>query len=32
MRRVTSWQDPVFRDGVGEKLSQVYDHPDQIDL
>jgi hypothetical protein len=32
MRRIESWHDPIFRDGVGAKLSQVYQHPDQIDL
>ncbi len=30
--RIESWDDPIFRDGLGEKLSQVYDSPDDIDL
>lgn len=31
-RRIESWDDPIFRDGVGEKMSKVYDSPDDIDL
>jgi len=30
--RIESWDDPIFRDGLGEKLSQVYDSPDDLDL
>jgi len=29
---ITSFDDPAFRDGVGERLASVYDSPDQIDL
>ena len=32
MPPITSFDDPVFRDGVGERLAQVYDSPEQIDL
>lgn len=30
--RIESFDDPAFRDGVGERLAQVYDSPDQVDL
>lgn len=30
--RIESFDDPIWRDGVGEKLAQVYDSPDQVDL
>ncbi|MEL7428911.1 MAG: peroxidase family protein, partial [Pseudomonadota bacterium] len=30
--RIESFDDPVFQDGVGERLAQVYDSPDEIDL
>ncbi len=29
---ITSFDDPAFRDGAGERLADVYDSPDQIDL
>ncbi|OED40207.1 hypothetical protein AB833_12315 [Chromatiales bacterium (ex Bugula neritina AB1)] len=32
VRRIESWDDPIFRGGVGEKLASVYDSPDDIDL
>ena len=32
MPPVTSFDDPAFREGVGARLAQVYDNPDQIDL
>ena len=32
LSRIDSFDDPVFRDGVGDKLAQVYDHPDDIDM
>ncbi len=30
--RITSFDDPIFADGVGEKLASVYDNVDQVDL
>ena len=32
LRPITSFNDPIFRDGVGAELASVYDSPDQIDL
>ena len=32
MRRITSFNDPIFAPGVGAKLAEIYDSPDQIDL
>ena len=29
---ITSFDDPAFRDGAGERLASVYDSPDQVDL
>jgi len=29
---ITSFDDPAFRDGVGERLASVYDSPDDIDM
>lgn len=29
---ITSFDDPVFREGVGARLASVYDSPDDIDL
>ncbi|MEZ5477528.1 MAG: peroxidase family protein [Thiolinea sp.] len=30
--RIESFDDPIWKDGIGEKLSQVYAHPDDVDL
>ena len=32
LHRITSFDDPIFTGDSGEKLAQVYDHPDDIDL
>lgn len=32
LSRIESFDDPIWRDGVGEKLAQVYDSPDDVDL
>ncbi|OED42435.1 hypothetical protein AB833_07315 [Chromatiales bacterium (ex Bugula neritina AB1)] len=32
LHRITSFDDPIFADGVGEKLASVYDNVDQVDL
>ena len=32
LSRIESFDDPIFQDGVGEKLASVYDSPDDIDL
>jgi len=32
MPKITSFDDPIFQDGVGEKLASVYNSPDDIDL
>lgn len=32
MRKIESFDDPVFQDGVGEQLASVYASPDEIDL
>jgi hypothetical protein len=32
MPEIKSFDDPAFRDGVGARLAQVYDSPDDIDL
>ncbi|PIE02178.1 MAG: peroxidase [Thiothrix nivea] len=32
LSRIESFDDPVWREGVGEKLAQVYDSPDDVDL
>ncbi len=32
LSRIESFDDPVWRDGVGAKLAQVYDSPDDVDL
>jgi hypothetical protein len=29
--RITSFDDPIFQDGFGAKLAEVYDSPDDID-
>ena len=31
LRRITSFDDPIFQDGYGSKLAQVYNSPDEID-
>lgn len=30
--RIESFNDPIWREGVGERLAQVYDSPDDVDL
>lgn len=32
LSRIESFDDPIWRDGVGEKLAQIYDSPDDVDL
>lgn len=32
MRKIESFNDPIFQEGVGEKLASVYSSPDEIDL
>ncbi|MEZ5452066.1 MAG: peroxidase family protein [Thiothrix sp.] len=32
LSRIESFDDPIWRDGVGAKLAQVYDSPDDVDL
>lgn len=32
MRKIESFDDPIFQDGVGEQLASVYASPDEIDL
>lgn len=32
MRKIESFDDPIFQDGVGEQLAAVYSSPDEIDL
>jgi hypothetical protein len=32
LSRIDSFDDPIWKDGVGEKLAQVYDSPDDVDL
>ena len=32
MRKIESFNDPVFQDGVGDQLASVYSSPDEIDL
>lgn len=32
LKRIESFDDPIWRDGVGEKLAQIYDSPDDVDL
>jgi GH24 family phage-related lysozyme (muramidase) len=32
LSRIESFDDPIWQDGVGEKLAQVYDSPDDVDL
>ncbi len=32
LSRITSFDDPAWQDGFGEKLAQVYDSPDEVDL
>lgn len=32
LRRVTSFNDPIFPPHIAQKLASVYDHPDQIDM
>lgn len=32
MPPITSFDDPVFREGVGARLAQVYDSPEEVDL
>ena len=30
--RIESFDDPIWKDGVGERLAEVYDSPDDVDL
>ncbi len=32
MRKIESFSDPIFQDGVGEQLAAVYSSPDEVDL
>lgn len=32
LSRIESFDDPIWQDGVGAKLAQVYDSPDDVDL
>lgn len=32
LSRIESFDDPIWQDGVGEKLAQIYDSPDDVDL
>ncbi len=32
LSRIESFDDPIFQDGVGEKLASIYDSPDDMDL
>jgi hypothetical protein len=32
LERIESFNDPIFQDGVGEKLASIYDSPDDMDL
>lgn len=32
MRKIESFNDPIFQEGVGEQLASVYSSPDEIDL
>ncbi len=32
LHRITSFDDPIFQNGVGQKLASVYKSPDEIDL
>ncbi len=32
LHRITSFDDPIFQDGVGQQLAQTYNSPDDIDL
>ena len=32
LSRIESFDDPIFQDGIGEKLASVYDSPDDMDL
>nr|CAA6803975.1 MAG: Peroxinectin (EC [uncultured Thiotrichaceae bacterium] len=32
LSRIESFDDPIWQDGVGEKLAQVYGSPDDVDL
>lgn len=32
LSRITSFDDPIWKDGVGDKLAQIYDSPDDVDL
>lgn len=32
LSRIESFDDPIWKDGVGAKLAQVYDSPDDVDL
>ncbi|CAA6823362.1 MAG: Peroxinectin (EC [uncultured Thiotrichaceae bacterium] len=32
LSRIESFDDPIWQEGVGEKLAQVYDSPDDVDL
>lgn len=32
LRRITSFNDPIFPPHIAQKLASVYDHPDQVDM
>ena len=32
LKRIDSFNDPIFKGDFGQKLAAVYDHPDQVDL
>ena len=32
LERIESFDDPIFQSDFGQKLAQVYDHPDEVDL
>ena len=32
LSRIESFDDPIFQEGVGEKLASIYDSPDDMDL
>ncbi|MEE9351456.1 MAG: peroxidase family protein, partial [Thiotrichaceae bacterium] len=32
LERIQSFDDPIWKEGFGEKLAKVYDNPDEVDL
>ncbi|MEZ5449311.1 MAG: peroxidase family protein [Thiolinea sp.] len=32
LSRIESFDDPIWKEGVGERLAMVYEHPDDVDL